>query len=264
MNLAEKIKELSVSESEIGLIWLGQASFIIKTHEGTLIAIDPYLSNCCNRLLKQHGFGFKRLMPAPITDREIIFDYILISHDHPDHLDNDCIFNLCDNDKTVVYASEISTRRAVQEFGVPAEKIHCVKPGDEIQLAGYQVLIADADHAEADAPDAVGFIFDFGFTKLYYAGDTSLNREKLTIAKREQPDVALLPINGAFNGMNETEAAIFAGEIGAKMVIPYHFWMFAMHLGEPVKFEPAMEQYAPNAKPYLMSQCEIIKIGAIV
>ena len=40
----------------VGICFLGQAGFIFKTPDHQLIAVDPYLSNCCERY-----FGFKSL-----------------------------------------------------------------------------------------------------------------------------------------------------------------------------------------------------------
>ena len=57
-NFAQKVLTTTIGEGQIGVFFLGQAGFVLKTAGGKLIAIDPYLSDCCERY-----FGFKRLMP---------------------------------------------------------------------------------------------------------------------------------------------------------------------------------------------------------
>ena len=46
---AEKILQFNVPEGKVGIIYMGQAGFIIKDSDGHLIAYDLYLSNCCER-----------------------------------------------------------------------------------------------------------------------------------------------------------------------------------------------------------------------
>lgn len=57
--LSAVIANCRVPENNVAVFWLGQAGFLFKTSDGTLITVDPYFSNCCERY-----FGFKRLMPA--------------------------------------------------------------------------------------------------------------------------------------------------------------------------------------------------------
>jgi L-ascorbate metabolism protein UlaG (beta-lactamase superfamily) len=57
-----------------------------------------------------------------------------------------------------------------------------------------------------------------------------------------QPDVALLPINGDLpergvaGNLNGREAALLGKEMGARVVIPCHFEMFAFNTASPDEF----------------------------
>ena len=61
-NVVDAITKRQIREGIIGIFWLDQAGFAIKTALGRIIAIDPYLSNSCHRLLQNYGYGFKRIM----------------------------------------------------------------------------------------------------------------------------------------------------------------------------------------------------------
>jgi L-ascorbate 6-phosphate lactonase len=52
------------------------------------------------------------------------------------------------------------------------------------------------------------------------------------------------------------EAARLAGDAGAKVAIPCHFWMFAEHGGNPAQFLEACKEHAPKVHPLLMSPGE--------
>ena len=67
------------------LFFLGQAGFIIKSKNGKLLTIDPYLSNCVENV--EGHVGFKRLLPVILEPNDIVFDYIITTHFHKDHFD---------------------------------------------------------------------------------------------------------------------------------------------------------------------------------
>lgn len=81
---ADFIKNDIPEKNCVHLYFMGQAGFILKDADGFLLAYDLYLSDCCNR-----EFGFKRLMPYLLDAEELIFDAVLCSHGHYDHLDID-------------------------------------------------------------------------------------------------------------------------------------------------------------------------------
>ena len=72
-NFALKVLGSTVPKGNIGVFFLGQAGFLFKTSDGTLLAVDPYLSDCCERY-----FGFKRLMPHLLDAGELTLDYLVL------------------------------------------------------------------------------------------------------------------------------------------------------------------------------------------
>lgn len=47
MTLMRQIREFPVARDSVALWWLGQNGFIFKSHEGTLVATDLYLTDSC-------------------------------------------------------------------------------------------------------------------------------------------------------------------------------------------------------------------------
>ena len=76
-NFMKSIKRYEVNKNSIAIWTLGQNGFIIKDNDGTLVCIDPYLSNFCEETRNQkksksistidlcrpseiYSFGFRR------------------------------------------------------------------------------------------------------------------------------------------------------------------------------------------------------------
>jgi len=49
-DLAERIASKQVIENHVSSWWLGGSGFVFKTQQGTVICIDPYLSNCVEEM----------------------------------------------------------------------------------------------------------------------------------------------------------------------------------------------------------------------
>jgi len=232
MDFLRRVRNATPEQGQFDLFWLGQAGFLIKTAEGRIIAIDPYFSDYVQRAIPEEGLGFKRLSPPPCRAEEIPFDALLISHEHGDHFDVDSIPAMLESGRTHVYTNKV-VYAALLDMDVEEDRLHCMQKGESLDLFGEARLTAvDCDHGEL-APEALGFLLDFSFAKVYYAGDTAFTPGRLQAAFDAKPDVAILPINGAYGNLNGVEAARFAGLLCTKVCVPCHFWTFPLHHGDP-------------------------------
>ncbi len=231
---------------------------MLKTPGNKIIAIDPYLTDYVYKLLnKEYGYGFKRMTASVFKPGEIDIDYLFSSHEHGDHLDVDAILELLSNRSAMLYANAESKKIAVGT-GVPQEKITLIKKDMAISFDEFELVVTAADHGEF-CNDAMGFIFDFGFAKVYYSGDTCYNVKVLKKAIDLKPQVALLPINGAFGNLNAEDAAKLANLMQSKVCIPHHFWTFPLHKGEkgdPIDAIKAFPEYAPDCRLIMLSPGE--------
>jgi L-ascorbate 6-phosphate lactonase len=252
MDLAFRISSTRVKKDEIAIFWLGQAGFVIKDSEDRIIAIDPYLSDCCER-----AFGFKRIMPKLITPYDLDLDILITSHDHMDHFDNDSIPILMSNGRAKIFGS-VTAVKVAEGLGIDKGRMTAMKPGDKAKLDGITIKAVYADHGEL-APDALGIIIELEKIKIYYVADTSYNPEVVKTVKKEKPDIIIVPINGEFGNLNSQEAARLVKDSGAKMAIPCHFWTFIRHRGDPQQFEDEMKKQAPDCGFKFFQQGEMLK-----
>ena len=247
MVFTDIIRNLTIEKGRVGVIWIGQAGFLLKTAAGRTILIDPYLTDSVYRLFQQEeGLGYKRISVPPFKPHEIIPDYLLISHEHPDHLDLDTIPAYAQQRNLLVLTNE-SCGGQLRAAGFSAEQVRIIDKGDEVSCGEFTVKAVDCDHGD-QCPDALGFLLDFGFVRIYYSGDTAYSPKRLQEVIREQPEAALLPINGAFGNLNGAQAARLCADLGAKYCIPHHFWTFPRHLGNPMEAVEAFREQTPACR----------------
>ncbi|MDR1565676.1 MAG: MBL fold metallo-hydrolase [Treponema sp.] len=262
MSFINKLENARPGEKELALVWLGQAGFLIKTHQGKIILIDPYLTDYVNRVLqKDCGQGFRRMAAPLFEPEEIKADILLCSHEHQDHLDIDAMPGLLKN-KTMKAYVNIASIGELKKNHLDVSRFSVVTKGNNYPFDEFVLTVTDCDHGSS-TPEALGFILDFGFTAVYFSGDTSYNKERLSEVLKRKIDIALLPINGAFGNLNAYEAAELARDTGAKLCIPHHFWTFPAHsapLGSPGDAIAAFPEKAPQCRLNLATPGEIMTI----
>lgn len=242
MKFAEKIKSLQVKPNTVSIFWIGQAGFAMKTEKGKIILLDPYLTDSVHHELSaEYGWGFKRLAPALFEPEELQPDYLLLSHEHGDHCDTEAVRELSSPDNTICVCNR-TTEKILQDLQVETRKTLCAEVGMKIELPDLSIEIVKADHGPG-CPGALGFMLTLGTAKIYYSGDTCFNEEVADTVRAMHPDVALLPINGAFGNLDGKQAADFAAAVGAKVCIPHHFWTFPQHYGDPMSAIEAFQAH---------------------
>jgi len=248
MGLAKRIKQLEVKRNELGIFWLGNAGFAFKTGDGQVIYLDPYLSDCARQM-----YGFKRLYPPPISAGEVEAEYLLITHEHGDHLDRDSVPRIMEKRDIELVGPEPVIEKCI-ELGITKKKLRKVIPGEELNLGDKGLTVMPAEHGEL-APEAVGYTLEFGDKKLYVTGDTSYDKKTLERAFELEPEILIAPINGKFNNLDPIRAALLARNCNAEIAVPAHFWTFPEHGGDPGKFKEYISLLAPETK------CEVIALG---
>jgi L-ascorbate metabolism protein UlaG (beta-lactamase superfamily) len=187
---------------DVRLTWLGHDGFKIESAGETLV-IDP--------------FRLKRKVPA---------DYVLISHEHFDHLNEEDLKKVVKPKETVV----VSIATAKDEVSkVSPKEFKIVKPGDRIKLGSFEIRAVPAYNinkfAEPGKPfhpkqdGKVGYIITTkGGVSIYHTGDSDLVPEMDDL----RPEIALLPVSGTYV-MTVDEAVEAVGRIKPKIAIPMHY-----------------------------------------
>ncbi len=259
--LAKSIRETVVNPGNLAIFWLGQAGFVYKTSEGTVLYVDPYLTDSVHRQLSHELYGFKRIMMAPIAPEEVETDYIVCTHAHADHLDIDLVAVLAD-DGRVTFVGAPDCEAGFMAQGIPAERRITMTLGQPLMCGDVRLLPVAADHGDL-APDALGLVLEAEGIRVWQVGDSAYRPDMWQDVFALGIDVLIPPINGAFGNLNPIEAARLAGDCRARIAIPCHFWMFAEHGGDPAAFLGECRIYAPETQACLMSQGEMLMVESV-
>lgn len=255
MNLAEKIRCASVAPGELAICWLGQAGFLLKDDRGNELVIDPYLTNCGERLKDYKGF--KRLSPMLLQPEELAPDYYIVTHLHFDHFDYDAIPVIIKNSQKTLFIGPTSCYNKLGELGLEENRRCRVDRGDVYKDDAVEIRAILADHGTM-APDAIGVLVEMGGHRVYFSGDTCFREEVCHQVAEFKPDVAVLSVNGKFGNLNSEEGAEVAKLTGAKYAVPCHCWTFVEHGGDPGKMCELLKD--TECTPLCFYQGEIINI----
>lgn len=230
MNLAEDIRSIYLGPGELAICWLGQAGFVLKDHQGTVVAIDPYLTNCGERIR-----GFKRLSPMLLQPEDLHPDYHIVTHLHFDHFDYDAIPVIAKESPKTRFLGPSSCIGQLKEMGIDPARCQRLDRGECYEDERVKIWGLLADHG-AMAPDAIGVLAELGGHRLYFSGDTAFHEELFRQVAEFHPDLAAMSVNGHFGNLTAKEGAEAVKLTGARYATPCHCWTFAEHGGDPGEF----------------------------
>ena len=206
------------------ITWLGHATVLIQTPQGTNLLIDPFITPN-----PKYPKGYE--LPSKI-------DYVLLTHGHGDHI-SDAVPVAKKHGSTVVAIYELANYVARQ--GVDQDKTIGMNLGGTVELRDVKASMVDAKHSsgaqDKDGTHYVGVAAGFVLAVdngpvLYHAGDTHVFGDMRLIGELYQPAVAMLPIGGHYT-MGPKEAALAVRYLGAKTILPLHFGTFPPLKGTP-------------------------------
>ena len=212
------------------ITWLGHATVLIQTAQGTNIMIDPFIA---------HNPKYPRSFVLPEK-----IDYVLLTHGHGDHI-SDAAPVAKKHGSTVVaiyeLADYIASQGVTQTMGMNL--------GGTVELNDVAVTMVDAKHSAGAADEkgthyvgvATGFVLAIaGGPVLYHAGDTSVFGDMQLIRELYKPRVVMLPIGG-FYTMDPKEAALACRLLAPETVLPIHWGTFPPLKGTPAELAALVE-----------------------
>lgn len=229
MTTLEDIKQTAVQAGSVALWATGQSGFLIKSPGGTVLALDPYLTNSCQAVGEEYGFNFTRLTPSPIAPAELagLIDGYLLTHTHGDHLDPETLVGYRAADGKGPYVAPMETVEKLQSLGVPADQILPIWPNKSHPLGDITVQATFAIPLGGDDLTHIGYLVKVsGGPTLYFTGDTAYHELISDAVAPHKPDLLVTVINGAFRNMGPAEAAKLAKELKVTRVIPCHHNLF--------------------------------------
>ncbi len=249
-SITSEIAQTKVAPGFVGVWWLAQAGFVFKAHDGTVVYLDPYLTD-----IVEKTFGFKRLSLAPISADEVRADWLISSHEHLDHLDTDALPVIARNNPRCRFAGSESCQPVYAECGIEKPRTLCLLPGTTHNFGPFTIRTAKADHGDL-SPSALSLLFEFGPVRILFTGDTAFRPDWLGPLCEPAPDVLLPCINGQFGNLDPLQAAQLTAIVKPQVVVPCHFWMFMEHGGDPAAFVAACKKECPAVAVRLLSPGE--------
>ncbi len=221
----------------VEVTWLGHAAFLVKSPNGKIVLIDPWLDN----------------PKAPEMAKNITkADIILLTHGHFDHVGSAPELAKKTGAK-VVCIFEVS--RYIAKQGVPEEQIIGMNYSGTVDVDGIKITMVPAVHSSGisdgnniiEGGNPAGFVVEFenGF-KVYHTGDTGLFGDMELIKRLYSPDLMLVCIGGHFT-MGPREAAEAIKLIQPKYVIPMHYGTFPILAGTPDELKKYLPAKFKNA-----------------
>lgn len=249
---------LSLWPGQVALWWLGQAGFILRGPDVTVL-VDPFLAE-----------GYDRLVPPAFRPEQAIgVDVIACTHDHIDHLDTDSFPGLAAASPAARIVVPRPVVARVTGLGIAAGRVIGVQPGEPISLPGVTIQAIPAAHG-VNVEDAynfgealsggsiryLGYVFDINGARVCHAGDTLAYPGLSDQMRRLAVEVALMPINGRdqrreglnlVGNMDYRDAAHVAADAEVDLLIPIHYDMFPGNEGYPAH----LVDFAQRAYPSL-------------
>lgn len=224
--------------SEVDITALGQVGYRLKI-DNSVIYIDPYLSNSVQ---EKEDPEIARLVPVPVKPEDVKdADFVLITHAHRDHCDEDTLLPLSKASKNVMFIGPKPVCTRLSNIGINSSRMICVNDSPVELTDKIKVYIVPAAHPEVKPSEdggwqCVGYVIEAGTYRLYHAGDTSLREEVIkSVSAIGNIDLAMIPVNeqnymrekkGIIGNMTVREAFYLGEKIGIKTLIPTHWDMF--------------------------------------
>lgn len=265
--ILEQLYNLELGKKEIGIVWLGQNGFLIKS-ESCVFFFDPYLSDFAEQWTYQRKNEHIRMSAIPITPKEIYgVDYVLCTHDHVDHIDPFTIpIVALRNPETKFVTPKVARQRMLSLF-VEESNLILLNGEDSVELPELKIHAIPAAHSKLESDEENGFHFlsylvEVDGVTIFHGGDTVPFEGQTDYFKDFPVDVALLPINGYQSpelefepNFSVNEAIDFAKEINAKIIIPMHYDMYTLNTVNIAEFVTQAEgninyRVAQNGIPF--------------
>lgn len=235
--------------------WLGQSGFLLQ-YNGHHLLFDPYLSDSLTTKYantdKPHTRISERVIdPATLT----MIDVVTSSHNHTDHLDAATLRPLmAANPDLQLIIPEANRAFVAERLQRDPDWPIGLNDNQEVTVGPFIFHGIAAAHNELERDEQgrckyMGFVVELGPYKVYHSGDTLWYDSLDETLQAFGVDVAFLPINGnkperrVAGNLDPDEAAQLGRAIGAKLVIPHHYDLFAFNTADPADFVQACEAH---------------------
>ncbi|WP_027381755.1 MBL fold metallo-hydrolase [Chryseobacterium daeguense] len=218
-------------------IWLGHSSYYIQT-DGVSFLIDPVLSSYGSpfKFFNKAFAGADIFKPEDIPD----IDYLVITHDHYDHLDYPTVKSIKDRVQKVILPLGVGAH--LERWGYKPEQLIEDEWGGSADLKnGIKITFTPARHfsgrkVKRNVTLWTSYVLETPTKKIFLGGDSGYDTHFKMIGETYGPfDYAIIE-NGQYNEAWKyihalPEDVIAASiDVKAKNIIPVHSSKFALAL----------------------------------
>lgn len=237
------LQKMSIPEPKV--VWFGHSSYLIRLQNKTIL-VDPVLSGNAAPL----SFMVKAFPGADAYKAEDMphIDYLILTHDHYDHLDYKTIIKLKGRIGKVVCSLGVSSHLVYWGFNknniTELDWWQTKRMDNEISITAAPARHFSGRGLKRGQTFWSSFILQTSKYNLYLGGDSGYDTHFGEIGKKFGPfDLAILEC-GQYNTMwphihmMPEETALAAVELKAKTLLPVHWAKFTLALhdwNEPVK-----------------------------
>ena len=273
--LNEEIEEENVRPGTFAAWWLGCTGVWLKTQGGTNLCVDYWTKHGKrtkrNPLMKkrhqhQRMIGCQKLQPNlrnvpcvldPFAIEKV--DAVLSTHLHGDHIDENVAAAVLQNcGDEVLFIGPQACIDIWTDWGVPASRCRCVKPGDVVRVGDAEIVVlesfdrtvlvtAPADVVLKDRPVqdmdllAVNYLFKTPGGSLYHGGDSHYSNHFAKHGNEHPIDVALGAFGenprGMTDKMTSSDILRMAESLKCKVVIPVHHDVWTNFQADPLEIK---------------------------
>ncbi|MEZ0290046.1 MAG: metal-dependent hydrolase [Sulfolobales archaeon] len=223
------------------ITWFGHAAFQILLSRKRFL-IDPWITNPL----------------SPVSLEKISEpDYIIVTHDHGDHLGE--TIELMKRHKRTLFVGLFELAEYVGEEIKDKGRVIGGNIGGPIRLAEeIEVVFTPAFHSSTRASPA-GVVIRSREDSVYHAGDTGVFYDMVLIRELYSPRIALLPIGGHFTmGIHEAVKAVEL--LRPRYVIPMHYNTFPMISADPDSFRLRVKERFPETEVVVLKPGETVRL----
>jgi L-ascorbate metabolism protein UlaG (beta-lactamase superfamily) len=236
-------EEFLKPSKEIKFIWFGHSNFIVNI-SGTIILFDPVFHNASP--LPVGGGRFQ----DPVVPLEQLpeVDYIIISHDHYDHLEYKTA--LFFKNKKTVYITPLGVISHLKYWGIPENRLIEMDWWEEKQIGDLKIACTPAQHFSGRTGMGTNitlwasWVVKSPKSSMYFSGDSGYDIHFKQIGDKYGPFDLTFIENGQYNPLwrevhvlpEETAQAFL--DLRGKKLVPVHWGMYTLSLHswyEPVE-----------------------------
>ena len=257
-NVAEVIERPMDAGVWARLVWLEQSHFVVRTADGLVVHIDPFVS--------RDVIPVERFIhaDAPAAADRLRADCVFLTHDHADHTDSGTIRPLAAANPNCRFVGPEESIRRCAALGIDRAHAVTMCEGDEREIDGMGIRAVYARSTSAhDDTTHLGFVLRIAGRTLYNVGDTQVDPERyadrLEAVRGLRPDVMIVPVNPGCNNPGAEGAAWLVEWVDPALVVPCHFGCFKGNTTDPALFVEALAP-ARRESVRIMARCGVLEL----